>query len=89
VLYPVLRAAVDLPLSPPRKDVRLCADEGCGWLFLDRSNGGKRHWCRMADCGNRKQSAETLSANNKLKAGIAGLLVGCTGRIVAGASISD
>ena len=56
VLYPVLTAAVDLLTSGSRGVVRQCADAGCGWLFLDRSNAGKRRWCSMADCGNRNKA---------------------------------
>jgi predicted RNA-binding Zn ribbon-like protein len=56
LLYPVLMAAVDLLISSSHGLVRQCAGEGCGWLFLDRSNAGKRRWCRMADCGNRNKA---------------------------------
>jgi predicted RNA-binding Zn ribbon-like protein len=30
-----------------------CANDECGWLFLDTSRGGRRKWCVMDDCGNR------------------------------------
>lgn len=33
--------------------LRRCDDDGCGWLFLDRSKNGSRRWCSSADCGNR------------------------------------
>ena len=56
LLYPVLTAAVDLLISSSPGLVRECAGEGCGWLFLDRSNAGKRRWCSMADCGNRNKA---------------------------------
>jgi predicted RNA-binding Zn ribbon-like protein len=56
LLYPVLTAAVDLLVSSSHGLVRECAGEGCGWLFLDRSNAGKRRWCSMADCGNRNKA---------------------------------
>ncbi|GAA3855570.1 CGNR zinc finger domain-containing protein [Amycolatopsis tucumanensis] len=36
--------------------LRRCADEGCGWLFLDRSRNGSRRWCSSADCGNRERA---------------------------------
>lgn len=55
LLYPVLVAAVDLLTSGPLDSVRHCADPTCGWLFLDRSNAGRRRWCTMADCGNRNK----------------------------------
>jgi len=58
LLYPIIAAATDLLTSASRVLVRQCADEGCGWLFLDRSNAGKRRWCSMADCGNRNKARE-------------------------------
>ncbi|WP_020420610.1 CGNR zinc finger domain-containing protein [Amycolatopsis sp. ATCC 39116] len=36
--------------------LRRCADDGCGWLFLDRSRNGSRRWCSSADCGNRERA---------------------------------
>jgi predicted RNA-binding Zn ribbon-like protein len=38
----------------PRTAVRTCADERCGWLFLDST--GRRRWCEMAVCGNRAKA---------------------------------
>lgn len=58
LLDPVLTAATDLLTSVSGGLVRQCEDAGCGWLFLDRSNAGKRRWCRMADCGNRNKARE-------------------------------
>ncbi|MDX6264965.1 MAG: hypothetical protein QOH84_6653 [Kribbellaceae bacterium] len=36
--------------------LRECQDEGCGWLFLDRSKNGSRRWCSSGDCGNRARA---------------------------------
>ena len=36
--------------------LRRCGDNGCGWLFLDRSKNGSRRWCSSADCGNRARA---------------------------------
>jgi predicted RNA-binding Zn ribbon-like protein len=58
LLYPILTAATELLTSASRSLVHQCADEGCGWLFLDRSNARKRRWCSMADCGNRYKARE-------------------------------
>jgi predicted RNA-binding Zn ribbon-like protein len=43
--------AADLLTSPTRDQVRLCAGDACGWLFLDPR--GRRRWCSMSTCGNR------------------------------------
>jgi predicted RNA-binding Zn ribbon-like protein len=36
----------------PLDRTRVCAGTNCGWLFIDRSKGGRRRWCDMATCGN-------------------------------------
>jgi predicted RNA-binding Zn ribbon-like protein len=38
----------------PAKAIRPCADDRCGWLFLDPS--GRRRWCEMSVCGNRAKA---------------------------------
>jgi predicted RNA-binding Zn ribbon-like protein len=37
--------------------LRICADESCGWLFIDESPAGRRRWCDMRTCGNRAKVA--------------------------------
>jgi predicted RNA-binding Zn ribbon-like protein len=32
---------------------RICANDGCRWVFEDSSRAGRRRWCDMASCGNR------------------------------------
>lgn len=51
----VALAAARLLTDDPQPRVRSCAgsQQGCGWLFLDRSRGGTRRWCSMDGCGNR------------------------------------
>jgi len=53
VLRPVVRAAVDLLTSEALTRVRTCADDTCGWLFVDTTRSGTRRWCDMRSCGNR------------------------------------
>lgn len=36
--------------------LKRCAGEDCGWFFLDTSRNKSRHWCSMADCGNRAKA---------------------------------
>lgn len=40
----------------PRR-LRLCANEGCRWRFIDHSPAGRRRWCDMRTCGNRAKVA--------------------------------
>lgn len=56
IVGPVLLSASDLLASASIEKLRQCEDEACGWLFLDRSQAGKRRWCSMADCGNREKA---------------------------------
>jgi predicted RNA-binding Zn ribbon-like protein len=44
-------ALVALGTEKPR--VRACGNRRCGWLFVDRSAGGRRRWCDPKACGNR------------------------------------
>jgi predicted RNA-binding Zn ribbon-like protein len=48
--------ALDLLQAFPRDRARICAGTKCGWLFIDRSKGGRRRWCDMATCGNAAKS---------------------------------
>jgi predicted RNA-binding Zn ribbon-like protein len=53
MLWPVIKDAADLLTSPQLGRVSRCADDKCGWLFLDTSRNRSRRWCDMKDCGNR------------------------------------
>jgi predicted RNA-binding Zn ribbon-like protein len=37
--------------------LRVCANEGCRWIFVDRSSAGRRRWCDMRTCGNQAKVA--------------------------------
>jgi predicted RNA-binding Zn ribbon-like protein len=37
--------------------LRICANDGCRWVFRDTSRSGRRRWCSMASCGNRAKAA--------------------------------
>lgn len=39
--------------SSDKNQLKECAHKRCGILFEDRSNGMKRQWCSMKECGNR------------------------------------
>jgi predicted RNA-binding Zn ribbon-like protein len=56
MLWPVVRDAADLLTSEDLLRVGQCADERCGWLFLDTSRNRSRRWCSMEDCGNRAKA---------------------------------
>jgi predicted RNA-binding Zn ribbon-like protein len=46
----------DLLTSGDLDRVGQCADDRCGWLFLDVSRNGSRRWCSMEACGNRAKA---------------------------------
>jgi predicted RNA-binding Zn ribbon-like protein len=56
LLWPVVLAAADLLTSPARANLRRCAADDCGWLFLDTSRTRRRRWCTMQSCGNRAKA---------------------------------
>ncbi|HZW03128.1 MAG TPA: ABATE domain-containing protein [Anaerolineaceae bacterium] len=57
MLWPVVRAAVDLLASPQLARIGQCADDrGCGWLFIDTTRNRSRRWCSMESCGNRAKA---------------------------------
>ncbi|MBN1318737.1 MAG: CGNR zinc finger domain-containing protein [Anaerolineales bacterium] len=56
LLWHVVRDAADLLTSSEVSRLGKCADEKCGWLFLDTSRNRSRRWCSMKDCGNRAKA---------------------------------
>jgi predicted RNA-binding Zn ribbon-like protein len=60
-LWPVAQSAAELLTSPKLGRVKLCAGEGCGWVFLDESRNRSRRWCDSRDCGNRERVRRHLA----------------------------
>ena len=56
MLWSVAHDAADLLTSGELDRVGQCADDRCGWLFLDTSRNRSRRWCSMEDCGNRAKA---------------------------------
>ncbi len=57
-LYPVIYAAAQLLLSEQLPNIGLCANSGCGWLYLDTSKNKNRRWCTMKVCGSRAKAKD-------------------------------
>lgn len=55
-LWRIATSAADLLSSPEAQSIRECAEESCGWLFVDRSRNRARRWCDMKTCGNRAKA---------------------------------
>jgi predicted RNA-binding Zn ribbon-like protein len=55
-LDPIIKSAADLLISSELKQVKQCANDACGWLFMDKSRNNSRRWCSMKDCGNQAKA---------------------------------
>ncbi len=49
----LVRDAVAFITNTPTERLGQCADDSCGWVFLDGSPRRNRRWCSSASCGNR------------------------------------
>jgi predicted RNA-binding Zn ribbon-like protein len=47
---------------------RLRTCDACCWLYLDRSRGGSRRWCSMADCGTEAKKRRYVAARRARRA---------------------
>ena len=56
VLAPIAWSAARLLTSDDSGRVGRCANEECGWLFVDRSRRRNRRWCEMSQCGSRAKA---------------------------------
>jgi predicted RNA-binding Zn ribbon-like protein len=61
----LVRDAERLLQSPLFSHVKVCAADGCGWVFLDSSKNGTRRWCSMKLCGNRAKTERFRSRKPK------------------------
>src|ERR687890_1893798 len=60
-LWPVAQSAAELLTSERLGRVKVCAGDGCGWVFLDESRNTSRRWCDSRDCGNRERVRRHLA----------------------------
>jgi predicted RNA-binding Zn ribbon-like protein len=47
--------------------LKFCANEGCRWVFIDRTKGNIRRWCNDATCGNRDRVRRSRAAQKRNK----------------------
>src|ERR1700722_6368132 len=70
---PVVWSAAELLTSGKIDQVKCCASETCGWLFLDNTKNHRRRWCDMADCGShakaRRYYRKKLSVSVRIEEG--------------------
>ncbi|MSP13992.1 MAG: hypothetical protein EXR62_13680 [Chloroflexi bacterium] len=65
VLWPVAKSAADLLIDGELDRVGECANDACGWLFIDTSRNHSRRWCDMKDCGNRAKAQRHYTRKKK------------------------
>lgn len=58
VLYKIVDSVIQTLDSMAIKRIRKCEHQECSLYFVDTSKSGKRRWCSMELCGNRKKAAE-------------------------------
>ncbi len=59
--------AETLELNRPDR-LKYCPNEGCKWLFYDRTKGNTRRWCNDRTCGNRDRVRRARDRNKKVAA---------------------
>lgn len=57
ITYIIINDLVDTLKRYDTKRIRQCYHENCICYFLDISKAGKRKWCDMETCGNRKKAS--------------------------------
>ena len=69
LLWLLAKSAVELLTSPDIHQVKECpGNKGCGWLFLDTSKNGSRHWCSMEGCGSRAKRQRQYGRQRSVRA---------------------
>ena len=63
MLWPVARSAAELLSSAQLNRARQCADDRCGWLFLDMSRNRSRRWCSMTNAATATRPATTTGGS--------------------------
>lgn len=63
IIWIITWSAANLLVNADLKPLKVCADNLCGWLFLDTSKNKRRAWCDMKDCGNRNKFRRYYSKN--------------------------
>jgi len=45
--------------------LKICANPGCAWVFVDRTKGRVRRWCSDATCGNRDRVRRSRATHKR------------------------
>lgn len=56
LLIPIAKSMANLIVEDNFANIKACEGHDCTLLFIDRTRGHARRWCRMAVCGNRHKA---------------------------------
>jgi predicted RNA-binding Zn ribbon-like protein len=56
--------------------LRVCANDRCRWVFVDRSPAGRRRWCDMRTCGNQAKVARHRARAKAKDSGVPAVAAG-------------
>lgn len=56
IAYNIIKDLINTLIHYKIERIRQCYHENCIRYFLDTSKAGKRKWCDMETCGNRKKA---------------------------------
>jgi predicted RNA-binding Zn ribbon-like protein len=63
VLARVAASLAEALAHEPQDRLKICANPGCAWVFVDRTKGKVRRWCSDATCGNRDRVRRSRAAH--------------------------
>jgi predicted RNA-binding Zn ribbon-like protein len=78
-LAAVAEPLVALIASGDTGRLRICAHDGCRWVFQDASRTGRRRWCSMTSCGNRAKAARHRARKRAVATPATGVLAASAG----------
>ena len=64
-LAEVARSFADSLVQEPLGRLKICANDDCCWVFVDRTKGNVRRWCDDKTCGNRHRVRRSRAAHRK------------------------
>jgi predicted RNA-binding Zn ribbon-like protein len=63
VLADVAASLAEALAQETQDRLKICANPGCAWVFVDRTKGRVRRWCSDATCGNRDRVRRSRAAH--------------------------
>lgn len=65
-LAPLIKPLLDTIATGGASSLRVCANNGCGSVFIDTTPTHRRRWCEMATCGNRAKAARHRARHRRV-----------------------